>query len=69
MSRKLWAFMADQLPSAHPVAADAPTLGEALANFDGISYAKGASVLRQLAAYAGRESFFAAIADYLAAHG
>ncbi len=69
VSRKLWAFMADQLPSAHPVAADAPTLGEALANFDGISYAKGASVLRQLAAYAGRESFFAAIADYLAAHG
>ena len=49
---------ADQQPSTHPIAADVPTLTEALANFDGISYAKGASVLRQLLAYLGRDAFF-----------
>jgi aminopeptidase N len=69
VGRKAWGYLADQLPSTHPVAADAPTLSDAIANFDGISYAKGASVLRQLVAYVGRDSFFAAIHDYLAAHG
>ncbi len=69
VGRKTWGLMADQLPSAHPVAASAPTLSEAVANFDGISYAKGAAVLRQLMAAAGRDAFFAAIGDYLAEHG
>ena len=46
-----------------------PTLSEAIANFDGISYAKGASVLKQLVAYVGRDSFFAGIHGYLAEHG
>jgi aminopeptidase N len=69
VGRKAWGFMADQLPSTHPVAADAPTLSDAIANFDGISYAKGAAVLRQLVAFVGRDRFFAAIHDYLAAHG
>ena len=69
LSRKSWGYQQDQLPSTHPVAADAPTLSEAIANFDGISYAKGASVLRQLVSYAGRPEFFAAIQDYFAAHG
>ncbi len=68
-SRKSWGYMQDQLPSTHPVATDVGTLTEAVANFDGISYAKGASVLRQLAAYVGRENFFAAIKAYLAEHG
>jgi aminopeptidase N len=66
--RKTWGYMQDQLPSTHPIAADVPTLSQAIANFDGISYAKGASVLRQLVAYVGRASFFAAISAYLTAH-
>jgi aminopeptidase N len=67
--RKAWGYAQDQLPSTHPIAADVATLGEALANFDGISYAKGASVLRQLVAWIGRDSFFAGIHAYFAAHG
>ncbi len=67
-SRKSWGYQQDQLPSTHPVAADVPTITAAAANFDGISYAKGASVLRQLAAYLGREPFFAGVRSYLAEH-
>jgi aminopeptidase N len=67
-SRKTWGYMQDQLPSTHPIAADTPTLSEAVANFDGISYAKGASVLKQLVAYVGRDAFFAAISSYLGEH-
>jgi aminopeptidase N len=67
--RKAWGYRADQLPSTHPVAADVGTLTEAIANFDGISYAKGASVLRQLVARIGRDSFFAGIAAYFARFG
>lgn len=52
--RKNWGYMQDQLPSAHPVAANAPTLTEAAANFDGISYAKGASHAHLLGPYADR---------------
>ncbi len=66
--RKTWGYTQDQLPSTHPVAADVPTLSQAVANFDGISYAKGASVLRQLAAHVGREQFLAGIRGYLAEH-
>jgi aminopeptidase N len=67
--RKAWGYVQDQLPSTHPIAADVPTLSEAIANFDGISYAKGASVLRQLVARIGRDSFFAGIRAYFAAYG
>jgi aminopeptidase N len=67
--RKAWGYMQDKMPSTHPVAADVATLTEATANFDGISYAKGASVLKQLAAYLGRRDFFAGINGYLAEHG
>jgi aminopeptidase N len=66
--RKNWGYVQDQLPSAHPVAANAPTLTEAAANFDGISYAKGASVLKQLVAYVGRDAFFAGVRAYFAEH-
>jgi aminopeptidase N len=66
--RKNWGYVQDQLPSAHPVAATAPTLTEAAANFDGISYAKGASVLKQLMAYVGRDAFFAGVRAYFAEH-
>jgi aminopeptidase N len=66
--RKVWGYSQDQQPSTHPIAADAPTLAVAESNFDGISYAKGASVLKQLVAYIGRDSFFAGIRAYLAEH-
>ncbi|MGH3410211.1 MAG: aminopeptidase N, partial [Streptosporangiaceae bacterium] len=68
VGRKAWGFAQDRLPSTHPVAADTATLSEAIANFDGISYAKGASVLRQLAAYVGEESFFSGIRAYITGH-
>jgi aminopeptidase N len=67
--RKTWAYGQDQLPSTHPIAADVATLGEAESNFDGISYAKGAAVLRQLVASLGRDRFFAGIGSYFAEHG
>jgi aminopeptidase N len=67
-TRKTWGYTQDQLPSTHPVAADVPTVTAAMANFDGISYAKGAAVLKQLVARVGRERFFAAIRSYLAEH-
>ena len=67
--RKMRAYAEDQLPSTHPIAAEVPTLSQAEANFDGISYAKGASVLKQLVAYVGRDAFFAGIRAYLAEHG
>ena len=67
-SRKTWGYTQDQLPTTHPIAADVPTLSEAIANFDGISYAKGASVLKQLVAYVGRDNFFAGIRAYFDQH-
>jgi aminopeptidase N len=68
ISRKSWGYEEDQLPSTHPVAADVETVSEAVANFDGISYAKGAAVLRQLAALVGRDTFLAGLRGYFAAH-
>jgi aminopeptidase N len=68
IGRKTWAYQQDQLPSTHPVAGDVPTLSQAVANFDGISYAKGAAVLQQLSAKVGRDSFFAGIRAYFAEH-
>jgi aminopeptidase N len=68
-SRKTWGYMQDQLPTTHPIAADVATLSDAIANFDGISYAKGASVLKQLVAYVGRDNFVAGIRAYFAEHG
>jgi aminopeptidase N len=68
-TRKTWGYRQDQLPSTHPVAANVPTLSEAIANFDGISYAKGASVLKQLVAYVGRDNFVTGIRAYFAEHG
>ena len=50
---KSWAYVQDQLPSTHPIAADMVDLAAVEVNFDGITYAKGASVLKQLAAYVG----------------
>ncbi len=67
-SRKAWGYRADQLPSTHAVQGDVPDNRSALLNFDGISYAKGASVLRQLMATVGEEAFFVGVRAYLARH-
>ncbi|MDQ0093506.1 aminopeptidase N [Paeniglutamicibacter psychrophenolicus] len=66
--RKGWAYVADQLPSTHPIVADITDLEAAKQNFDGITYAKGASVLKQLAAYVGAEAFRDAARTYFRAH-
>jgi aminopeptidase N len=69
LGRKSQGYVQDKMPSTHPVAGRVETLTEAIANFDRISYAKGASVLKQLVAYVGRDSFFSGIRDYFAEHG
>ncbi len=68
LGRKAWGYRADQLPTTHPVAGDVADNRSALLNFDGISYAKGASVLRQLSAWLGEDVFFDGVRRYLAAH-
>ncbi|MGV8908474.1 MAG: aminopeptidase N [Propionicimonas sp.] len=67
-SRKNWAYRQDQLPSTHPVAADMVDLEAVELNFDGITYAKGASVLRQLVAFVGQDKFLAGVRAYFAKH-
>ncbi|WP_285724820.1 aminopeptidase N [Psychromicrobium xiongbiense] len=66
--RKAWAYTQDQLPSTHPIVADIVDLEAAKQNFDGITYAKGASVLKQLVAFVGPEVFFAAARQYFRKH-
>jgi aminopeptidase N len=65
---KAWACKQDQLPSTHPIAADIPDIHAVEVNFDGITYAKGAAVLKQLVAYVGQENFLAGVRAYFAAH-
>ena len=66
--RKTWAYRQDQLPSTHPIAADMYDLEAVELNFDGITYAKGASALRQLVAFVGEEDFLAGVRTYFAEH-
>ncbi|MCR2814605.1 aminopeptidase N [Microbacterium jiangjiandongii] len=66
--RKAWAYQQDQLPTTHPIVADIPDLEAAKLNFDGITYAKGAAVLKQLVAFVGEEAFFEGARRYFAAH-
>jgi aminopeptidase N len=66
--RKAWAYRQDQYPTTHPIVADIVDLEAADQNFDGITYAKGASVLKQLSAYVGRDTFLAAARDYFRAN-
>ena len=66
--RKGWAYVQDQLPTTHPIVADIRDLEAAKQNFDGITYAKGASVLKQLVAYAGFDSFIGASRRYFREH-
>ena len=65
---KAWAYAQDQLPSTHPVSTDASDVETVEQNFDGITYAKGASVLKQLQAYVGRENFFAGVRRHFVNH-
>ncbi len=65
---KAWAYRQDQLPSTHPVAADIPDIEAVEVNFDGITYEKGAAVLKQLVAYVGRDNFLAGVRDYFGKH-
>ena len=66
--RKNWAYRADQLTSTHPIAVEMADLDDVRTNFDGISYAKGASVLQQLVAHVGRENFISGLRKYFAKH-
>lgn len=65
---KTWAYRQDQLPSTHPVVATINDLEDVQVNFDGITYAKGGSVLKQLAAWVGIEAFFSGVAAYFKKH-
>ena len=65
---KSWGQNQDQLPTTHPIVAPINDLNDTYVNFDGITYAKGASVLKQLVAYVGRERFFDGIHRYLTRH-
>ncbi|MDO5499682.1 MAG: M1 family aminopeptidase, partial [Propionibacteriaceae bacterium] len=67
-ARKTWAYRADQLPSTHPIAADMVDLEAVELNFDGITYAKGASALRQLVAFVGEDPFLKAARTYFDRH-
>ena len=65
---KSWAYAQDQLPSTHPVYAEINDLEDVQVNFDGITYAKGGSVLKQLAAWVGIDEFFAGVGAYFTKH-
>lgn len=65
---KAWAYRQDQLPSTHPIVAQINDLDDVLVNFDGITYAKGGSVLKQLAAWVGIEEFYAGVSAYFTKH-
>ena len=65
---KSWGLNQDQLPTTHPIVAPINDLNDTYVNFDGITYAKGASVLKQLVAYVGRDRFFEGINHYLNNH-
>ncbi|MEV5909810.1 aminopeptidase N [Streptomyces chartreusis] len=65
---KTWAYRQDQLPSTHPIMAEIRDLDDVLVNFDGITYAKGASVLKQLVAYVGQDEFFKGVQAYFKRH-
>jgi len=65
---KAWAYRQDQLPSTHPIVADIPDVESVEVYFDGITYAKGAAVLKQLVAFVGREHFLAGLRTYFSRH-
>ena len=68
MNRKIWAYTQDQMPTTHPIAADIPDVAAAKTNFDGITYAKGAAVLKQLVAWVGEDAFYDGARRYFDKH-
>ena len=66
--RKVWGVNCDQLPTTHPIVAPISDLADVEVNFDGITYSKGACVLRQLVAYVGGGNFLLALRNYFASH-
>jgi aminopeptidase N len=68
ITEKGWAYRQDQLPSTHPIVADVPDAESIHLNFDGITYAKGASVLRQLEAWVGLDAFLEGVRAYMEKH-
>jgi aminopeptidase N len=67
-TEKAWATRQDQLPTTHPVVADVPDVESVFLNFDGITYAKGASVIRQLVAWVGLDRFLEGMRRYFRRH-
>ncbi len=67
-TEKTWAYRQDQLPSTHPIAADIRDIRDVKVNFDGITYAKGAAVLKQLVAWVGQDAFREGLRSYFATH-
>jgi len=67
-TEKTWAYEQDQLPSTHPIATEVPDTDTVVTNFDGITYAKGAAVLRQLVAWVGEEAFLKGVRAYFRRH-
>jgi aminopeptidase N len=67
-AEKSWAYRQDQLGTTHPIVANIRDLEDVEVNFDGITYAKGASVLKQLVAYVGREEFVQGLRRYFKDH-
>ncbi|GAA2017537.1 aminopeptidase N [Catenulispora yoronensis] len=65
---KTWGYRQDQLPSTHPIVAEIRDLDDVMVNFDGITYAKGASVLKQLVAWVGDDHFFEGVRTYFDRH-
>ena len=65
---KAWAYEQDQLPTTHPISGDVPDTDATFLNFDGITYGKGASVLKQLVAFLGPEGFQRGMQDYFQTH-
>ncbi|MFI5891269.1 aminopeptidase N [Actinoplanes sp. NPDC051513] len=66
--RKSWGYRQDQLSSTHPVYCEMPDLEAVEVNFDGITYAKGAGVIKQLVAYVGIDSFITGLRAYFHKH-
>ncbi|HEU5127391.1 MAG TPA: aminopeptidase N [Glycomyces sp.] len=67
-ARKNWGYGQDQQPTTHPVYTDMPDTEAVQANFDGITYAKGASILKQLVAYVGIDPFLEGLRSYFQKH-
>ncbi len=65
IGNKLSAYTADQLITTHPIELEVPSTADAFANFDGITYGKGGSVLRQLPFLIGEENFRLGVISYL----